>query len=127
MSSLDDASLTVLIIDDEPDICTVWSMLLEMEGMHVVTASNGAEGLAKASSQSPSVVLCDFMMPGMNGLEVCRAMRLDDALRDVPFILWSAARGIRNDAEADLVVEKPVHIESLLAQIKDVMDHRRSA
>jgi CheY-like chemotaxis protein len=126
MSSHDDASLTVLIIDDEPDICTVWSMLLEMEGMQVVTASNGAEGLAKARSRSPSVVLCDFMMPGMNGLEVCRAMRLHDGLRNVPFILWSAARGIRNDGEADLVVEKPVHIESLLTQIRNVMDHRRS-
>ena len=77
----------VLIIDDEVDICAVWSMILEMEGMTVVTAANGAEGVAKAKSYSPDVVICDFMMPGMDGLEVCAAIRAEQAFREATIVL----------------------------------------
>jgi CheY-like chemotaxis protein len=116
--------IKILLIDDEPDICQAWSMLLEMEGMEVITAQNGQQGLLKAQSFLPTVVLCDFMMPMMNGLEVCRAIKAQPRLRDVPFILWSAARDIENDGIADIVVAKPIHIEVLLGHIRAALDIR---
>ena len=112
--------LAVLLIDDEPDICTAWSMVLEMEGMTVLTAQSGREGIALAKGQRPDVVLCDFMMPGMNGVEVCRVFRSDETLRHVSLIVWSAARGINTEGLADLVVEKPVRIEALIDHIRSV-------
>jgi CheY-like chemotaxis protein len=116
--------ITVLLIDDEPDICAVWSMVLEMEGMTAVTASSGAEGLSKASAHRPDVIICDFMMPAMNGLEVCRAIRSDEHLRYVSLVLWSAARGINADGIADLVVEKPVQIDTFIGNIRSVLRRR---
>ncbi|BCQ22352.1 response regulator [Caballeronia sp. NK8] len=118
-------SPAVLLIDDEPDIRNVWAMVLGMEGLTASTAANGREGLEKARNLRPDVVICDFMMPGLNGLEVCRLIREDVSLKDVAVILWSAARGIDADGCADLVVEKPVHIEAFLADIKSLA--RRSA
>ncbi|MDR5765891.1 MULTISPECIES: response regulator transcription factor [unclassified Caballeronia] len=113
-------SPVVLLIDDEPDIRNVWAMMLEMEGLTASTAANGREGLEKAHELRPDVVICDFMMPGLNGLEVCRQLREDEALKNIAVILWSAVRGIDADGSADLVVEKPVHIEAFLEDIKSL-------
>jgi CheY-like chemotaxis protein len=118
--------ITVLLIDDEPDICTVWTMVLEMHGMTAIAARNGTEGLEKARTHVPDVVLCDFMMPGMNGLDVCRAIRSDERLSATPLILWSAARGIETDGLVDLLVAKPVEIETLLDLIQRVLTQRKA-
>ncbi|WP_248321601.1 response regulator transcription factor [Caballeronia sp. Sq4a] len=117
--------ITVLLIDDEVDICEVWTMLLEMQGMTVVTAFDGRDGLLKAMLCKPHVVICDFMMPGMNGLEVCAAIRAEDGLCEASIILWSAARGIEATGVADLVVEKPVDAERFIEQIYSVTLRRR--
>ncbi|SAK42609.1 two component LuxR family transcriptional regulator [Caballeronia fortuita] len=118
--------LTVLLIDDEVDICAAWSMVLEMEGMTVLTAPNGLDGLMKAKSCRPDVVICDFMMPGINGLEVCAAIRAEDALQKASIVLWSAARGIDGKGLADLVVEKPVDTEQFIEHIHAVALRGRS-
>jgi CheY-like chemotaxis protein len=118
-------ALTVLLIDDEVDICTVWGMLLEMEGMNVITAATGEEGVAKALLAKPDVVICDFMMPGMNGLEVCAAIRAEQILQKASIVLWSAARGINGEGLADSVVEKPVNADEFIEHIRFVALQRR--
>jgi CheY-like chemotaxis protein len=111
-------STRVLLIDDEPDVCAAYSTLLDMEGMEVMTALNGKDGLLKAKSRVPDVVICDYMMPAMDGLAVCRAIRADDTLRNVTIILWSAAREVDAGGLADLTIEKPVHIDSFAQVIQ---------
>jgi phosphoserine phosphatase RsbU/P len=83
--------ITVLLIDDEEDTRVVWTMSFAMEGMTAITASNGRDGLVKARAYRPHVVICDYMMPEVDGLDVCRAIRLDEHLRGTFIILWSAA------------------------------------
>ncbi|GAB5097448.1 response regulator [Caballeronia sp. HLA56] len=109
---------SVLLIDDEPDILHVWAMVFEMEGLTVSTAANGREGLARARELRPDVIICDFMMPDLNGVEVCRQIRKDRTLKGIAVILWSAARGIDAEDWADMVVEKPVRIEAFIADVK---------
>ena len=108
----------VLLIDDEDDTRSVWCMVLELEGMTAISAANGEEGLSKAILHRPDLIITDFMMPGIDGLEVCRRVRADERLGDVRLILWSAAGGIDAKGLADLVVEKPVQIEVLLRHVQ---------
>jgi two-component system, NtrC family, sensor kinase len=96
-----------------------------MEGFEVMTASNGPDGLIKAKSRVPDVLICDYMMPLMNGVEVCRAIRADEQFRDVAIILWSAARNIAADGLVDLMVEKPVQIEGFLRDIRRSLELRK--
>jgi CheY-like chemotaxis protein len=116
--------MLVLLIDDEPDVCAAYSMLLDMEGMDVMTALNGKDALLKAKSRVPDVIICDYMMPGMDGLEVCRTIRADATLRDVTIILWSAARGVDAAGLADLIIEKPVRIEEFAQVIRQSIARR---
>ncbi|MFM0523219.1 response regulator [Caballeronia jiangsuensis] len=111
----------VLLIDDEHDTRSVWCMVLELEGITAMSAANGEDGLAKAITRIPDLIITDFMMPGIDGLEVCRRVRADERLHDVPLILWSAARGIEARGIADLVVEKPVQIETMLLHVHSLV------
>lgn len=116
---------TVLLIDDEPDICHIWSMLLEMEGLATIAASNGADGLTKANTHRPDLIITDFMMPMMDGLAVCRAIRRSEHFKGIGIILWSAARNIDAGDLADLVVEKPVELDAFLAHIRRLLTRPR--
>ncbi|SAK84322.1 two component transcriptional regulator [Caballeronia temeraria] len=117
-------SPAVLLIDDDFDTRQVWSMVFELEGLTAITATDGEEGLNKAQALRPDIVICDFMMPGMNGLEVCRRLRADGRFEGVALILWSAARGIDPDNLADLLVEKPAKPEVVLAHVRDLLHLR---
>ncbi|MDR5755615.1 response regulator [Caballeronia sp. LZ035] len=105
-------------MDDEPDVLTAWSMMLDMEAMAVTTAPSGRDGLAKARSHLPDIIVCDYMMPGMNGIEFCRAIRADVVFDGVTILLWSAARNIDTKGLVDFVVEKPVRVEEFLRFIR---------
>ena len=84
------AGETVLVIDDSPTILKVVQLVLTKEGYNVVTASDGDEGIEVARESRPDVILLDFVMPRMNGYQVCRAMHQEAALKDVPVVLMSA-------------------------------------
>ncbi len=84
------AGETVLVIDDSPTILKVVQLVLTKEGYNVVTASDGDEGIEVAKETRPQVILLDFVMPKMNGYQVCRALHQEDTLKDVPVVLMSA-------------------------------------
>lgn len=108
----------ILVVDDEFDLLSAYTMLFELKGFRVRTAGNGIEALAAARRERPDLVLSDFMMPVMNGGELCLAWRADPALRDIPFILSSA--GIIPGAVQpvyDSFFRKPVSFDVLLAEI----------
>ncbi|MDR5826253.1 response regulator [Caballeronia sp. LP006] len=112
--------VTVLLIDDDPDIVQIWALVLSFEGMVVITAQNGSDGLAKALQGGADVIVCDYMMPGMDGLAVCRALRSDERTHGLPMILCSAARGIQAESLANVVLEKPLSVETLVEHIRSL-------
>ena len=84
------AGETVLVIDDSPTILKVVQLVLTRAGFRVETASDGEAGVASARQSQPDLILLDFVMPRMNGYQVCRSLAADTSLREIPVVLMSA-------------------------------------
>ena len=80
----------VLIVDDEPDALELVKVNLVTAGFFVATAEDGEEALKKARSLNPDLILLDVMLPLVDGLEVCKILRRDDATRDIPINMLTA-------------------------------------
>lgn len=112
----------ILIIEDEPEMRRNLAMILRLEGFQPVTAENGRIGLRLASSEKPDLILCDVMMPELDGHGVLAALRADAATKSIPFIFLTA-RGEKPDVRsgmnlgADDYLTKPVAKADLLAAI----------
>jgi len=108
----------ILIVDDEPDIAITYSLLFEHSGYKVITANNGADALKIATEHIPDIVLSDYMMPFMDGAELCRQFKNNPALSHSFFILTSAAmRPTEFVAPYDIFIQKPVSFHRLLEEI----------
>ncbi len=113
---------TIMVVDDEFDLLTVWSLLLEQVGYTVVTAPNGAAALELARKSKPDLILSDCMMPVMSGPQLCAALFEDPELRSIPVILCSAAADI--PVQPNPVIEycrKPLSIDTLLPIIQRML------
>jgi PAS domain S-box-containing protein len=84
-------TLTVLVIDDDPDFCDLVTRFLGKEGFQVVTASDGDEGLMRARQLLPDLITLDVMMPGLDGWSVLAALKAEQALADIPVIMLTIA------------------------------------
>lgn len=116
----------VLVVDDEAHILQVLSFKLRKAGLEVLTAVDGEEGLEAATHERPDLIITDFQMPYMTGLELCRALADNEATRDIP-VLMLTARGYSLDAE-DLklgnlrdVLSKPFSPRTVLQQVMDIL------
>ncbi len=121
---------TILAIDDEKDLIELIRYNLEKEGFHVKGAFDGESGLAMATQYLPDVVLVDLMLPGMDGLEVCRRLRGDSRTAGIPLIMLTAKtsesdRVVGLELGADDYVTKPFSPRELTARVKALL--RRSA
>jgi len=85
------AKAKILIIDDEKLIRTMLTELLQGKGYTIVTAVDGATGLAAAQKEKPNVIILDVLMPGMDGFEVCQALKNDVATTSIPVIILTAS------------------------------------
>lgn len=115
----------ILVVDDEFDVLSAYSMLFEFRGFRVRTAANGVEALAAARRERPDIVVSDYMMPVMNGADLCVAWRDDPALRPIPFILASAGimpKDVR--PPYDVFFRKPVPFDTLLDEINQLIARR---
>jgi DNA-binding response OmpR family regulator len=113
----------ILIIDDEPLIVESVSYNLKQEGYEVISAGDGLTGLKLAESENLDLILLDLMLPGMNGMEVCRAIRQKS---EIPIIMLTAKEGeidrvLGLELGADDYVTKPFSMRELLARIKTVL------
>src|SRR5471032_697447 len=86
----------ILIVDDEFDFTAIYETLFRLHGFDVQTASNGREALELARVTAPDVVLSDYMMPVMDGVQLLLAWRADPRLRHIPFILNSAGKNLQD-------------------------------
>lgn len=117
----------ILIIEDEPGIRENLVEVLELEQMLPLAAADGHVGLQLAREQRPDLILCDIMMPGIDGHAVLAALRADPATARIPFIFLTA-RGEHGDIRAgmnqgaDDYLVKPVRVEDLLAAIEARLD-----
>src|SRR5574342_693576 len=110
----------ILVIEDEDRILQFLRRGLTYEGYRVETAADGASGLALARETPPDVVILDWMLPGLDGLEVCRRLR---AAGDVPILMLTAKEAVSDrvqglDAGADDYLVKPFEFDELLARIR---------
>jgi two-component system phosphate regulon response regulator PhoB len=117
---------TVLVVEDESALITLLRYNLEREGYRVFEARDGEEGLLLASEVQPDLVLLDWMLPQLSGIEVCRRLRSRGELRNVPVIMLTARgeetdriRGL--DTGADDYIVKPFSMTELLARVRAVM------
>ncbi len=116
----------ILLTDDEPNIVLVVTKRLEIQGYEVLIARDGEEALKKARELKPDLVLLDIMLPGVDGLNVCRILKADEATRNIPVVLFSA-RAQTWDKEAgrefgaNAYVEKPFQPEELLTTIEKLL------
>jgi DNA-binding response OmpR family regulator len=121
---------TVLVIDDEKDLIELVRYNLDKEGFQVISALDGEAGLALATSELPDAVVVDLMLPGIDGLEVCRRLRTGERTAKIPVIMLTAKasesdRVVGLELGADDYVTKPFSPRELAARLKAVL--RRSA
>jgi two-component system phosphate regulon response regulator PhoB len=131
----------ILIIEDERGLTDVLTYSLQREGYDTIVAHDGPEGLRKAQMQLPDVILLDLMLPGLDGLDVCRELRAGERTRHVPILMLTAKaeetdQVVGFSIGADDYVTKPFSVKVLLQRIKalqrrvdtgseaaDVIDH----
>jgi DNA-binding response OmpR family regulator len=114
----------VLVVDDDPTVSDVVRRYLEQDGCEVRLAADGADGLAAVAAQRPDLVVLDLMMPGIDGLEVCRRLRRQ--LPDLPVIMLTALgeeadRVLGLEVGADDYVTKPFSPRELVLRIRSVL------
>ncbi len=119
-------SYTVLVIEDEPDIRELIEFNLKKYDYNVLLANNGEKGLKDARSYEPDLILLDLMLPGIQGIDVCRVIKSDENIKNTPIIILSAlgqeediVKGL--DAGADDYVSKPFSLDILNARIRSVL------
>jgi DNA-binding response OmpR family regulator len=121
----------ILALDDEKDILKLIQYNLEREGYQVLCAKSGEEGLEAVRSKHPDLVILDLMMPGIDGLEVCKIVRANKDTKNIPILMLTA-----KDSEVDQVLglelgatdymSKPFSVKVLLARVKNIFRNQET-
>lgn len=123
------ADKKVLVVDDEIHIIHVVAIKLRNNGYEVISAENGAQGLEMAQAEKPDIIVTDFQMPVMTGLELVGRLRQCDQTKDIPVIMLTA-RGfaVEDEQKEQLqisgILSKPFSPKELLRSIEDILYQR---
>jgi two-component system alkaline phosphatase synthesis response regulator PhoP len=129
--NISDTRPKILIVDDDMDSLLPLKRSLERENYKVVEAYDGHEGLKKATSEIPDIILLDLMMPGMDGNEVCNRLKKEITLKNTQIIMLTAKDEVRDKVRglelgADDYVTKPFNLSELKARIKTALRRTRN-
>jgi excisionase family DNA binding protein len=123
---------TIMIVDDEPDALALMENILSGEGYDLITVSNATEVGIKATQMLPDLILLDFLMPDINGFDVCKALRANEVTRGIP-IMAVTCLSKEEDIErifecgADEYLPKPYKLEQLQQKVQELIGKGRSA
>ncbi len=122
----------ILVCDDEPHIVHVVAAKLRNAGFEVLTASDGAEALSAAQQHRPDLVITDYQMPFMSGLELCTKLREDKVLCNTPAIMltargFSLGDGVLECTNVRRLLAKPFSPRAVLEAVKEILDESATA
>lgn len=126
-------SQKILIIEDDPTASKLAGFALMHEGFDVFPASNGVEGLQKAEQVKPDLIILDFMMPHMDGYEVCKRLRALPETADVPILMLSAKAKAQDMNKwlghllgINAFLAKPANPSDIVSQVKNLLSRKQS-
>ncbi len=122
----------ILVVDDEPDMVELIETNLTAAGFSVLMAATGQEALRLARTQHPQLILLDVMLPELDGLEICKRLRLDPATRAIPIVMLTARaseidRVLGLELGADDYVTKPFSVRELVLRVKKLLNRQLPA
>lgn len=122
-------NIKILLIDDEPDILEFLSYNFCKNGFTVVTANNGVDGILQANLERPDLIISDILMPLMDGIEMCKAIRRMEPFYRLPFIFLTAVSDdykvlYAMTSGADQFISKPIRFEYLLSMVNQLMEEK---
>ena len=120
------AKQRILLVDDEPSIVKMVGKRLEVEGFEVLIAMDGQEGLSKAQTGNPDLIVLDLMLPKLNGYEVCTMLKQDARYQKIPVVLFTAKAQEKDEklgmeCGANAYVRKPFRAQELLDKIRSLL------
>jgi len=116
----------ILIIEDDKNMVSTLTSLLQIKGFEVISAYDGYEGIYKAQKQSPNLVILDLRLPGLPGEEICKELKKDNKSGNLPIIMISA-KGQESDRVvgkvigADYYITKPFDMDDLIVKIRSLI------
>jgi DNA-binding response OmpR family regulator len=119
----------ILIVDDDQEILDLTSAVLRDGGYQVITAGNGRKGITLARAERPDLILLDINMPGLDGWEALRVLRIDEATREIPVAMFSVRYDILEKMEAlkrsaDDYIVKPFSYDEMLSRVGRLLARR---
>jgi DNA-binding response OmpR family regulator len=130
MSEMSESPVKILIADDEPNMLRMLGYAFHREGFEVIVAQTGAETVEKSVAENPDLLILDVMMPGIDGLEICRQLRNTPQTQNLPIIMLSARTQVADkvaglQAGADEYVPKPVEMVEMVARVQALLERTR--
>jgi len=125
-----DMAKKILVVDDEPDVVSLLTLMLKSKGYEVVSAGDGQEAIAKARSENPDLILLDIMLPRLDGYKVARMLKFDENFSHIPIIMLTAKiqekdRELGIETGADDYVTKPFDTGILLFKIEKILEKKK--
>ena len=122
----------ILVIDDDPELIEFMENLLKINGYEVIVSCHSKEGIQKAKREKPDLILLDFIMPGLSGLEVLRQIKLDPATKQIPVLMMSSVDAldiITNALKmgADDYIIKPFEHDKLIDTIEMTLERQENS
>ena len=116
----------ILLVDDEPSIVKMVGKRLEVEGFDVIVAMDGQDGLAKAQTEHPDLLILDLMLPKLNGYEICTMLKQDTRYQKIPIVLFTAKAQDKDEklgmeCGANAYVRKPFRAQELIEKMRTLL------